>query len=65
MTYMQKYPIPRVSTVHACVALLHLLLGNRLSSLVQSGAWDDVSGETFLRKLLSMPTEHAKWTTVS
>ncbi len=26
MTYMQKYPIPRVSTVHACVALLHLLL---------------------------------------
>ncbi|KAL0020346.1 hypothetical protein WJX79_000198 [Trebouxia sp. C0005] len=29
----------------------------------RSGAWDDVSGETFLRKLLSMPTEHAKWTT--
>ena len=32
---------------------------------VQSGAWDDVSGETFLRKLLAMPIEHAKWTTVS
>ncbi|KAA6428869.1 MAG: hypothetical protein FRX49_00979 [Trebouxia sp. A1-2] len=30
----------------------------------RSGAWDDVSGETFLRKLLSMPTEHAKWTTI-
>lgn len=34
-------------------------------STLQSGAWDDVSGETFLRNLLSMPLEHAKWTTVS
>ena len=32
---------------------------------MQSGGWDDVSGETFLRNLLSMPLEHAKWTTVS
>ena len=31
---------------------------------VQDGAWDDVSGETFLRKLLSMPIEAAKWKTV-
>lgn len=29
----------------------------------RSGAWDDVSGETFLRNLLSMPLELAKWTT--
>ncbi|KAL3142311.1 hypothetical protein ABBQ38_002652 [Trebouxia sp. C0009 RCD-2024] len=29
----------------------------------RSGGWDDVSGETFLRNLLSMPLEHAKWTT--
>lgn len=34
-------------------------------SILQSGGWDDVSGETFLRNLLSMPLEHAKWTTVS
>lgn len=32
---------------------------------LQSGAWDDVSGESFLRNLLCMPLEHAKWTTVS
>jgi len=25
MTYMQKYPIPRVTPLHACVAFLHLL----------------------------------------
>jgi hypothetical protein len=27
----------------------------------RDGAWDDVSGENFLRKLLSMPIEGARW----
>ena len=31
---------------------------------LQEGVWDDVSGETFLRKLLSMPVESAKYNTV-
>ena len=31
----------------------------------QDGAWDDVSGETFLRTLLSMPTQGAKFDVVS
>lgn len=31
----------------------------------RDGAWDDVSGESFLRLLLSMPIEHATYTTVS
>lgn len=30
----------------------------------RDGAWDDVSGESFLRLLLSMPIEHASYTTV-
>ena len=30
----------------------------------QNGAWDDVSGETFLRTLLSMPVQAAKFKTV-
>jgi len=33
--------------------------------LVQNGSWDEVSGEAFLRKLLSMPIEEAKFNTVS
>ena len=32
--------------------------------LPQTGAWDDVSGETFLRTLLSMPVQAAKFRTV-
>lgn len=28
---------------------------------VQEGSWDDVSGENFLRKLLSMPVEETRW----
>lgn len=28
----------------------------------RDGAWDDVSGESFLRLLLSMPIEHASYT---
>lgn len=31
----------------------------------RDGAWDDVSGESFLRLLLSMPIEHASYNTVS
>jgi hypothetical protein len=31
----------------------------------QQGSWDEVSGEAFLRKLLSMPIEEAKYNTVS
>jgi hypothetical protein len=27
----------------------------------QEGSWDDVSGENFLRKLLSMPIEETRW----
>lgn len=30
----------------------------------QNGNWDEVSGEAFLRKLLSMPIEEAKFNTV-
>lgn len=29
--------------------------------LVQDGNWDDVSGETFLRELLSTPIEETNW----
>ncbi len=32
---------------------------------MQDGVWDDVSGETFLRTLLSMPTQGAKFDVVS
>jgi hypothetical protein len=28
---------------------------------VQEGSWEDVSGDTFLRKLLSMPLEETRW----
>lgn len=39
---------------------------NRCQQFVckQDGAWDDVSGETFLRTLLSMPTQGAKFDVV-
>jgi hypothetical protein len=30
---------------------------------MQVGTWDDVSGETFLRQLLSMPIEEATFKT--
>jgi hypothetical protein len=33
--------------------------------LVQNGAWDDVSGETFLRNLLARGIEGAKYDLVS
>lgn len=33
--------------------------------VLQSGSWDEVSGEAFLRKLLAMPIEEAKYNTVS
>jgi hypothetical protein len=32
---------------------------------LQDGSWDEISGEAFLRKLLSMPIEEAKYNTVS
>lgn len=32
---------------------------------LQDGSWDDVSGETFLRRLLAMPIQEAKWNVVS
>ena len=35
-----------------------------LTIVAQTGAWDDVSGETFLRTLLSMPIQAAKFRTV-
>ena len=78
MSYMQKNPIPRVALNHEFIFSSHascqlsdymsLFVPGPLMSHIftlQSGAWDDVSGETFLRNLLSMPLEHAKWTTVS
>jgi hypothetical protein len=33
--------------------------------VLQDGSWDEISGEDFLRKLLSMPIEEAKFNTVS
>ena len=39
-------------------------LCTKKSLLLQQGAWDDISGETFLRNLLAMPLDHAKWSTV-
>ena len=70
--YMKENPIPRVSAgcvlPEAHLMTAPLIKGGHLwtQSLfgVQDGAWDDVSGETFLRKLLSMPIEAAKWKTV-
>lgn len=54
---------------HALVPAHKNLQGNVnhavLSCLLQSGSWDEVSGEAFLRKLLSMPIEEAKYNTVS
>jgi hypothetical protein len=44
-----------------CSSLLLLLL----LRLLQDGSWDEISGEAFLRKLLSMPIEEAKCNTVS
>ncbi len=34
-------------------------------SCLQEGTWDDVSGETFLRTLLAMPVQEAKYSVVS
>ena len=77
MSYMQKNPIPRVTLNPESIFRSCFLLAARLHeyflpgpltwpmSTLQSGGWDDVSGETFLRNLLSMPLEHAKWNTVS
>lgn len=28
---------------------------------LQEGHWEDVSGETFLRRLMSMPLEETRW----
>ncbi len=36
----------------------------KANSIPKNGNWDDVSGETFLRKLLSMPIEEARFKTV-
>lgn len=33
-------------------------------SCLQEGTWDDVSGETFLRTLLAMPVQEAKYSVV-
>lgn len=38
-----------------------LLAFMRAYPIPRDGAWDDVSGETFLRKLLTMPVQEAKW----
>ena len=42
--------------------ILHHVL---LFFAAQNGSWDEVSGEAFLRKLLSMPISEAKFNTVS
>jgi hypothetical protein len=36
----------------------------KANSIPKNGNWDDVSGETFLRKLLSMPIEEARYQNV-
>jgi hypothetical protein len=38
-----------------------LLAFIRTYPIPRDGAWDDVSGETFIRKLLTMPIQEAKW----
>ena len=38
-----------------------LVVFEKENPIPRDGAWDDVSGETFLRTLLSMPIEHASW----
>jgi hypothetical protein len=43
----------------------HQLLVLLLREILQDGSWDEISGEAFLRKLLSMPIEEAKYNTVS
>jgi len=58
MTWLQQTPM-HASAVHCvrfdkpCPAWVQ-----------QDGAWDDVSGETFLRTLLTMPIQEAKYSVV-
>lgn len=33
----------------------------KLNPIPREGSWEDVSGDTFLRKLLSMPVEQTRW----
>lgn len=40
------------------------MISDILTCNAQDGAWDDVSGETFLRKLLTMPIQEAKYNVV-
>jgi hypothetical protein len=67
LCYLKENPIPRVrlcmlgrsSDVRsACGWQPERLCG------LQNGHWDDVSGESFLRKLLSQTIEEAKFNTV-
>jgi len=55
-----------VCSYHATMLPRSPQLGQMLKCFVswQNGAWDDVSGETFLRTLLSMPVQGAKFKTV-
>jgi hypothetical protein len=75
LAFIRTYPIPRVC--QCCMhmeAALHrsVAVSNWPSSLLddkpvlnsQDGAWDDVSGESFIRKLLTMPIQEAKWNVV-
>ena len=48
----------------SCINPHNIVFSACLLSIVQDGAWDDVSGETFLRELLSMPIEHAGYNMV-
>lgn len=48
-----------------CSYMVRILRCCLLCCAVQNGSWDEVSGEAFLRKLLSMPIEEAKFNTVS
>ena len=48
----------------SCIHPHSIVFSARIISTVQDGAWDDVSGETFLRELLSMPIEHAGYNMV-
>lgn len=49
--------------VLSCVVDAHPPIHTHMHT--QNGSWDEVSGEAFLRKLLSMPIEEAKFNTVS
>ena len=75
LAFIRTYPIPRVwqrykhTKAAVTTICLSVSIGHRhclMISLfdVQDGAWDDVSGETFLRKLLTMPIQEAKWNVV-